>query len=160
MSNKLKGKAGVAFQLKEQEAKTQKFKYLNHKIKNKEELTKEEIQEYHEMTKNTKMEKTLQSNEWVIDSIIRDKFEDAMYYDIFVARCRDTGEPITVDKAKYFKEEILSLNKGMINIINCCSMKLGISAISSLCKYAKSRKVCVSNIVVGYDQYSRQRYIR
>lgn len=65
------------------------------KIKNKEELTKEEALEFYEISKNTKMEKVLQGNEWIIDLLIKEKFEDALFYELFVARCRDVGEPIT-----------------------------------------------------------------
>ena len=90
-----KAKAEVAMKLKKQEEQTQRFKALNYKIKNKEQLSKEELQQFSDMTRNTRMEKVLQTNEYVIDSLIREKFEDQMYYDIFVARCRDIGEPMT-----------------------------------------------------------------
>lgn len=141
MEEKLQVRKGIALQLKEHDSKTNKFRSLNRKIKKKEELTKDEIVEFNDMTKNTKLEKALQTNERVIDALIREKIEDPMYYDVFVARCRDIGEPITVEKAKYFKEEVLMLNKGNPAVINCCSMKLGINAITSLCKHAKNRKV-------------------
>lgn len=140
-ADKRNPRMGVAQQLREQEQKTNRFKALSQKIKNKEELTRDEIKEFNEMTKNSKMEKALQTNEWIIDTLIREKFEDAMYYDTFVARCRDINEPITVEKAKYFKDEINSLNKGSANSVNCSSLKLGINAITALCKHAKLRDV-------------------
>src|SRR3990167_10949451 len=140
-ADKRNPRMGVAQQLREQEQKTTRFKLLSQKIKNKEELTKEEIKEFNEMTKNSKMERALQNNEWVIDTLIREKFEDGMYYDTFVARCRDINEPITVEKAKYFKDEINSLNKGNVNSVNCSGLKLGINAITALCKHVKTRTV-------------------
>lgn len=160
MEEKLQVRKGIALQLKEHDSKTNKFRSLNRKIKKKEELTKEEIVEFNDMTKNTKLEKALQSNERVIDALIREKIEDPMYYDVFVARCRDIGEPITVEKAKYFKEEVLMLNKGNLAVINCCSMKLGINAITSLCKHAKNRKVRPAHSVAGRRQHRGQRHRR
>jgi len=142
MSDKKEARAGIAAKLKEQEKKTQEFRVLSQKIKNREELTKDELKTFNDLTlKNTKMEKVLQANEWVIDTLIREKFDDVMYYDVFVARCRDIGEPLTVEKAKYFKDEINFLNKGSTTSINCFSLKLGINAITSLCKHARDRKV-------------------
>ena len=69
-----------------------------------------------------------------------------MYYEMFVSRCRDIGEPVTVEKAKFFKEEVNQLNKGDQSMINCYSMKLGNMAIGSLCKYAKDRVLETVNI--------------
>lgn len=90
-----KARAEVALKLRKQEEETQRFKTLNLKIKKKEQLSKEELQQFNEITKNTRMEKVLQTNEYIIDTMIREKFEDQMYYDIFVARCRDIGEAMT-----------------------------------------------------------------
>lgn len=146
-----KAKAEVALKLRKQEEETQRFKTLNMKIKKKEQLSKEELQQFNDITKNTRMEKVLQTNEYIIDTMIREKFEDQMYYDIFVARCRDIGEAMTgnesitaVEKAKYFKDEVNLLNKGNSSSIICFSMKLGNMAIGALCKHAKSRKVAES----------------
>lgn len=88
-------RAKIASRLREQENKAHRFRLLSHKIKNREELDKEEIKQFNEMTKNTKLEKVLQTNEWIIDTLIKEKFDDPMYYDVFVARCRDIGENIT-----------------------------------------------------------------
>lgn len=151
MASKAKEKIArgkVAQELKLHDEQAEKFRGLSLKIKNKEQMSTAEIEQFNDMTKNTKMERVLQTNEWVIDTLIKAKFEDLMYYEIFVARCRDIGEPITgmehvtaVEKAKYFKDEINLLNKGNTNSIILYSMKLGNLAIGALCKNAKGRKV-------------------
>lgn len=90
-----RAKAEVALKLRQQEEQTHRFRALSLKIKNKEQMSPEEIAQFNEMTKNTKMERVLQTNEWVIDAMIREKFQDEMYYEIFISRCRDIGEPVT-----------------------------------------------------------------
>lgn len=139
-------KQAVTIKLAKHEEKTEKYKQLSQKIRKREELTKEEMAEFNEMVKNSKMDKLVNNNEWIVDNLVREKFDDVMYYDIFVARCRDIGESVSIEKAKYFKEEISGLNKGSKENIICCSLKLGINAITSLCKHAKTRKLDAVNI--------------
>lgn len=85
----------VALKLKAQEENVQRFKTLSLKIKNKEQLDKAELAQFHDLTRNSRIEKVLQTNEYVVDSMVREKFDDPMLYDVFVARCRDIGEPLT-----------------------------------------------------------------
>lgn len=94
-SRERRAKAEVASKLRQQEEQTHKFRSLSLKIKNKEQMSPEEIAQFNEMTRNTKMERVLQTNEWVIDAMIKEKFQDEMYHEIFISRCRDIGEPVT-----------------------------------------------------------------
>ena len=79
---------------------------------------------------------------WMVKKLIKYIFEDPMYYEVFLSRCHDINEVISVEKAKFFKEEINQLNKNNADSLKMNSLKLGVNAITSLCNHAKTR---------GYD---------
>jgi len=59
-------------------------------------------------------------------------FEDDLFAELFNARCHDTGEPVNVEKAKMFKDELMRLNQKRNNVLNLPSLRLGINSIISL----------------------------
>jgi len=59
-------------------------------------------------------------------------FEDDLFAELFNARCHDTGEPVNIEKAKMFKDELMRLNQKRNNVLNLPSLRLGINSIISL----------------------------
>jgi len=55
-----------------------------------------------------------------------------LFAELFNARCHDTGEPVNIDKAKLFKDEIMRLNQKKDNHLNLHSLRLGVNSIISL----------------------------
>lgn len=60
-------------------------------------------------------------------------FETEMQAEIFNARCHDTGETVTIERAKVFKEEWNKMNsKKLPQVLNLYSMRLGVNTIICL----------------------------
>ena len=59
--------------------------------------------------------------------------ETELQAEIFNSRCHDTGEPVTIDRAKIFKEEWNKMNsKKYPEILNLYSMRIGVNTIIAL----------------------------
>lgn len=67
--------------------------------------------------------------------------ETEMQAEIFNARCHDTGETVTIERAKVFKEEWNKMNsKKLPMILNLFSMRLGVNTIISLAAQLHTHK--------------------
>lgn len=53
--------------------------------------------------------------------------------EIFNARCHDTGETVSIERAKIFKEEYNKINsKKYPDVLNLYSMRLGVTTVIAL----------------------------
>jgi hypothetical protein len=84
--------------------------------------------------------------QWMVKKLIRCIFDDEMYYEVFLSRCHDINELMSVEQAKFFKEEINQLNKNSQDSLKMYSLKLGVNSIVSLCNFVKSRPLNSVNL--------------
>jgi len=63
---------------------------------------------------------------------ISEVLEDKLFTELFVARCNDIGEAVTVENAKIFKEDLVKRNMKNIGLLNLHSMRLGVNCIVTL----------------------------
>ena len=73
-------------------------------------------------------------------------FEDDLYAELYNAYCHDSGEQITDDGARSFREEVLKRNSQSSDVITLYSMRLGINSIISLANSVKCRRLVRLNI--------------
>jgi len=64
--------------------------------------------------------------------LIKENFEDELYTELFTARCNDSGESVSVENAKLFKEDLLKRNVKDSTALNLQSLRLGINSVISL----------------------------
>jgi len=81
-----------------------------------------------------------------------------LYTDLFNARCHDTGEGITLENAKIFKEELLKKNVKNSNALNLASLRLGINSIIALSNSDKLRPIeklqLADNAITDYGMHA------
>ena len=109
--------------------------------------------------------KTLQERLAEIQTKIRDLLEDPLYVELFNAKCHDSGEPVSVEAAKLFKEDLLKRNVKASTTLNLTSMRLGINSMIALSNSIHLRK-CVErlnlgdNSVTDYGMHSIKNIVR
>ena len=60
-------------------------------------------------------------------------FSKKIYAKIYIAWCKDCSEPLSIESAKYFKDELVSRNNKEINIYNFKSLRVGKNFLSAFC---------------------------
>lgn len=109
--------------------------------------------------------KTPQERLAEIQTKIKDLLEDPLYVELFNAKCHDSGEPVSVEAAKLFKEDLLKRNVKASTTLNLTSMRLGINSMIALSNSIHLRK-CVEklnlgdNSVTDYGMHSIKNIVR
>lgn len=73
-------------------------------------------------------------------------FEDDLYAELYNAYCHDSGEQISDEGARSFREEVLKRNSQSSDVIILYSMRLGINSIISLANSVICRRLVKLNI--------------
>lgn len=107
--------------------------------KNKGMLEKEEIDQYDDMG-------NLISITYKYKNPILGIFEDDLYAELYNARCHDTGEGLSEEGARSFREDVLKRNDQNTEVINLYGMRLGINSIISLANSLICRKLSRMNL--------------
>jgi len=77
---------------------------------------------------------------------IRNIFDDPLHYEVFAARCHDTGEASSVENARLFKEDILKRNAKVSRFLKFQSLRLGVNSIIALSTSLQGRKIDKLNL--------------
>lgn len=73
-------------------------------------------------------------------------FEDDLFAELYNARCHDTGEKLSAEGARGFREEILKRNDQNTENINLYGIRLGINSIISLANSLVCRRLVKLNL--------------
>jgi hypothetical protein len=76
-----------------------------------------------------------------ISKAIKNIFDDQLHYDVFTARCHDTGEASNLENARLFKEDILKRNAKASKCLKFQSLRLGVNSIIALSTALQGRKI-------------------
>lgn len=71
---------------------------------------------------------------------MRELLEDPLYVELFNAKCHDNGEPVSLEAAKLFKEDLLKRNVKASSALNLQSLRLGINSMIALSNSIHLRK--------------------
>ncbi|CAI2387605.1 unnamed protein product [Moneuplotes crassus] len=63
---------------------------------------------------------------------IKEIFDDPLHFEVFTARCHDTGESASTENARLFKEDILKRNVKASLFLKFQSLRLGVNSIIAL----------------------------
>jgi hypothetical protein len=75
---------------------------------------------------------TYQTNTDGKEKDLEDIFDDPLHYEVFTARCHDTGELANAENARLFKEDILKRNAKASRFLKFQSLRLGVNSIIAL----------------------------
>ena len=73
-------------------------------------------------------------------------FEHDLFAELYNARCHDTGEPVSIESARQFKEILNKANATKIDHLDFHGMRLGINSIISLANSLLYEKLVVLNV--------------
>jgi len=72
---------------------------------------------------------------------IQEIFDDPLHYEVFTARCHDTGESSNPENARLFKEDILKRNAKSSIFLKFQSLRLGVNSIIALSTALQSKQI-------------------
>ena len=75
------------------------------------------------------------------DKSIAEVFDDPLHFEVFTARCHDTGEMANLENARLFKEDILKRNAKSTHFLKFQSLRLGVNSIIALSTALQGKSV-------------------
>ena len=102
-------------------------------------VDKEEITVYNEKDGSSSVKYKYRNEVFAI-------FEHDLFAELYNARCHDTGEPVSIESARQFKEILNKANGAKIDVLDFHAMRLGINSIISLANSLLYEKLMILNV--------------